>query len=176
MSVVLLTVTLTITNGQPTDYALQRYSRDSTGFIPPFGDSTCTYRFPSQNDDNRIGIMYWRIPPVLLPGMRCKVEVKWLVRTNHVPVTYVNYFGSWQPYVELARSNNMYGGIPSSGAVYKDTFSFIVPDPGPSGGWYTIRFMWILAYNPVRNYFAGPNPGEWPHAFSEITFHVGYLD
>jgi hypothetical protein len=170
MTVLSLTVLMALLVGNPalaqTDYVLQNYEQGGTGYIPPYGDSTysCLVHMPS----NAIGIMYWNVPPVVRPGMSVRVTVKWLVWTNHIPVTYVNYFGDWQPDVELAQGS-LYGGIPNPGDVYVDAFSFTAPS---SPGWYRIRLMWYLAYDPIPSFYGASD--RLPHGFSEVVFHVGY--
>jgi hypothetical protein len=149
-----------------TDYVLQNYEQGGTGYVPLFGDSSYSYTIATGN--NAIGIMYWSVPPVVAPGMTCRVRVKWLVWTDHVPVTYVNYFGDWNPNTELAQSA-MYGGIPNPGDVFADTFSFTAPT---TPGWHRIRFMWYLAYGPIPSFYGASD--SVPHGFSELVFHVGY--
>jgi len=146
------------------DYVLQNYEKGGTGFIPPFGGQkyTCYTHSPS----NLIGIQYWSIPPVVRPGQRCRTVIKWSVWTNHVPITYVNYFGDWQPNTELARGS-LYDDVPNPGDEYTDSFSFTAPY---SPGSYRIRFMWYLAYYPIPNFYGAKD--RLPHGFSEILFKV----
>lgn len=147
------------------DYILRKYNNGEIGFIRTSGTSNYTYTISEQN--NGIGINYWSITQ---SGRTFRVRVKWQVWTNHVPVTYVNYFGDWQPNTELARGS-LYGEIPESNDEFTDEFSFTAPS---TPGWYRIRFMWILAYSPVESFYGGLNPGSYPHAFGEMAFRVGY--
>lgn len=157
---------VTVASAQ-TDYVLSRYSTGACGYISPHGDSGYSFWLPTR--DNAIGIMHWCMPPLVLPGMRCRVRVKWTVWTNHSPVTYVNYFGEWNKSRELARGS-LYGSAPSPGGVYEDTFEFTAPS---DSGFYRIRFMWVLAYDAVSNFLGSADPGTGPNAFSEIMFYVG---
>jgi hypothetical protein len=154
------------TYGQ-TDYILQGLSNGTLYFIPPNSSQYIPLPPPNPEIDS-IKVLAFQLPPVLKPGMSCKVRVVWKFWTAHVPITYVNYFGDWQPNTELARSS-MYGGIPSPNEVFIDTFTFMVPN---TPKWYRIRFMAYLGYSPITNFYGTPN--KVPQWFSEIIFHSGY--
>ncbi len=146
-----------------TDYILEQ----GICFIPPYGGDVYTHTQPG--GANSIVIQSWTLPPVLKPGQQRKVTVKFKVFTNHSPVFYINYFGDWQPNVELAQSS-LYGGIPSADEVFTDTFEFTAPS---TPGWYRMRFMWRGNFSPTPSFYGGTSSGV-PNAFSELVFHVGY--
>ncbi|MBI4723315.1 MAG: T9SS type A sorting domain-containing protein [Candidatus Stahlbacteria bacterium] len=148
-----------VTYGQ-TDYILE----NNRQFMPP----NCPVYTVNAVDDDSMSVIYWKLPPVLKPGMTYLVQVKWKFWTNHVPVFYMNYFGDWNPNVELAQSQ-MYGGIPSCDEEFIDVFTFTVPT---TPGWYRIRFMARGWYDPVTSFYG--TSGVLPNWYSEILFHSGY--
>jgi|GEM_PF-3861492 len=157
----------TLAYGQ-TDYILQGVSNGTIQFMPPNDPIyTVGVDYGPGNRDS-MSILYWRLPPVLTPGMSCKVVVKWKFFTDHYPVFYMNYFGNWQPNTELARSS-MYGGIPSPNQEFTDSFNFVVPS---TPGWYRIRFMARGWYDPVTSFYG--TPSALPNWYSEMIFHSGY--
>lgn len=163
--IVCLAVFLTPAYGQ-TDYVLQNYGlyTDYCHYVPP-NDPIYTAGVTTIDS---MAVLFWKLPPVLRPGMNCKVIVRWKFWTNHIPVCYMNYFGDWQPNTELAQSS-MYGGIPSPHQEFTDSFNFLVPS---TPGWYRIRFFGRMAYSPVTNFYATPT--ALPSFFSEIVFRSGF--
>ena len=147
-----------------TDYILQNL--EPTGGIQFMLPNDPVYTVGNTADS--MSVIYWRLPPVLTPGMSCKVVVKWKFWTNHVPVLYMNYFGDWNPNVELAQSS-MYGGIPSCDEEFTDIFTFTVPT---TPGWYRIRFIARGWYDPVTSFYGTST--VLPNWYSEILFHSGY--
>lgn len=160
---------LVVGNLSAKDYVLEMYDQGGLGYIPVSSSSKYTYTWADQQT-NKIGISRFSIPSVIQPGQECDVHVVWSVSTTHVPITYVNYFGNWQPGEELARGA-LYGGTPASGNTYTDDFTFTAPE---TPGYYRIRFMWFLYSSPIGNFYGGPTRQECPHGFSEVAFRVGY--
>lgn len=145
-----------------TDYILQ----NNILHVPANTSTYSPVSWDALNDST--AVLRWCMAPVVTPGQTVKVLVHWKFWTNHVPVFYMNYFGDWQPNVELAQSQ-MYGGIPYPNQQFVDTFNFTAPS---TPGWYRIRFMQRGWYNPVTNFYG--TPSALPNCYTEMIFRVGY--
>jgi hypothetical protein len=147
-----------------TDYILQRGSMH----VQTCGGSFVEQRWDEGFADS-MTIYNWTMSPVVLPGQQIRVRIKWGFWTSSNPVTYVNWFGDWQPNTELAQSQ-MYGGIPSLGySTYIDEFYFTAPT---TQKWYRIRMFWNLLYSAVPSFYGISGSGAGPN-YSEFLFHVG---
>jgi hypothetical protein len=144
----------------------QRYDYVLSSGVPFMPPNEPWYSVGWPGDDS-IAVCYFRLPPVLVPGATQTVVVKTKFWTNHIPVIYCNYFGDWNPDVELAQGS-LYGGIPSPNEEFIDSFAFQVPI---APGWYRMRFFARYDYDPMTSFYGKQDTVA---VWTEMVFHVGY--